>query len=492
MIGVEVVDVTGVEVRDGVTLPEVPDPLLIAEVVLVYFRFGHSAESANSSDLIICIYTAAVCWGVGEECKVEGIQVEPSQKSEVRVKMLYASLCHTDIVVSKGYPIPLFPRVLGHEGVGVVESIGEEVNTEDFKQGDIVKPTFVSECQECENCLSGKSNLCLKYPFTLTGLMLDGTSRMSTVKGQKMLYHIFSYSTWSEYTVVNVNYLLKLHNWGAHRTTTLPLSHASFLSCGFSTGFGASWKEAKIERGSTVAVIGLGAIGLGAIEGARMQGASRIIGVDKNEMKREKGIAFGMTDFINPDNHQSEHDQDHDKSVSKLIKDSTYGMGVDYYFECTGVASVPLESKMVYPHTKCIHIIHGRYITNKKVFLVFIGLRSSLHTHKKSSQLGFNSIYILFILCCNLQGKGTTIVLGPSGVTPVQIDYLSLMSGRTLKGSVFGGLKAKTDLPILINKCMNMEMQLDELLTHEVPLVDINQAFELLKQPNCVKVLIKI
>ncbi|KAM5552275.1 CYP enzymes assisting alcohol dehydrogenase-like [Rosa sericea] len=397
-----------------------------------------SKTSSNcASQVITC--KAAVCWGVGEECKVEEIQVEPPHKFEVRVKMLFASLCHTDIVFSKGHPIPLFPRVLGHEGVGVVESVGEEVNAEDFKQGDIVIPTFVSECQECEYCLSGKSNLCLKYPFTMSGLMLDGTSRMSTVKGQKMLYHFFSCSTWSEYMVVNVNYLVKLHNWGAHGTTTPPLSHASFLSCGFSTGFGAPWKEAKIERGSTVAVIGLGAVGLGAVEGARMQGAARIIGVDKNEMKREKGIAFGLTDFINPDNHQSEHDQDHDKSVSKLIKDSTDGMGVDYCFECTGVASF---------------------------------INEALEATK--------------------MGKGTAVVIGTSGATTVQIDSLSLMSGRTLKGSVFGGLKAKTDLPILINKCMNMEMQLDELLTHEIPLVDINQALELLKQPDCVKVLIKI
>ena len=149
----------------------------------------------------------------------------------------------------------------------MVESVGEEVNAEDFKQGDMVMPTFVSECQECENCLSGKSNLCLKYPFTLSGLMPDGTSRMSTVKGQKMLYHFFTCSTWSEYMVVNVNFLVKLHNWDdahpADTTTKPPLSHASFLSCGFSTGFGAPWKEAKIERGSSVAVIGLGAVGLG-------------------------------------------------------------------------------------------------------------------------------------------------------------------------------------------------------------------------------------
>ncbi|KAL6127380.1 hypothetical protein ACLB2K_075421 [Fragaria x ananassa] len=367
-------------------------------------------SSSSASQVITC--KAAVCWGVGEGCKVEEIHVEPPRKSEVRVKMLYASLYHTDIVVSEGYPFPAFPRVLGHEGVGMVESVGEGVNAEDFKQGDIVIPTFVTECQECENCLSGKSNLCLKYPMTFSGLMLDGTSRMSTVKGHKMLYHLFTCSTWSEYMVVEAVFLVKLHNWGAHDTTKPPLSHASFLSCGFSTGLGASWKEAKIERGSTVAVIGLGAVGLGAVEGARMQGAARIFGVDKNEMKREKGIAFGMTDFINPDN--KEHDQGHKKSISELIKDSTDGMGVDYCIECTGVAPFMNEA-----------------------------------------------------LVATKMGKGTAVLLGTTGTAaPVQVDFLSLMGGRTLKGSIFGGLKAKTDLPILINKCMNKEMQLGELLTH--------------------------
>ena len=136
----------------------------------------------------------------------------------------------------------------------MVESVGEGVK--DVKEGDLVIPTFVGECQECENCLSGKTNLCLKYPLTLSGLMPDGTSRLS-VKGQR-LYHIFCCSTWSEYMVVDANYVVKIDP-----SVALPLPHASFLSCGFSTGFGAAWKEAKIEKGSTVAVLGLGAVGLG-------------------------------------------------------------------------------------------------------------------------------------------------------------------------------------------------------------------------------------
>ncbi|KAB2598924.1 alcohol dehydrogenase-like 1 [Pyrus ussuriensis x Pyrus communis] len=374
----------------------------------------------------LLIRRAVVCWGVGEAWKVEEIEVEPPKRSEVRVKMLYASFCHTDILISKGHPIPLFPRVLGHEGVGVVESIGEDVRN--INGGDVVIPTFVSECEECENCVSGKTNMCLKNPLSFSGLMPDGTSRMS-VAGQK-LYHLFSCSTLSEYMVVNVNYLLKLPGIS---TTSPSLPQASFLSCGFSTGFGAPWKEAKLEKGSTVAVVGLGAVGLGAVEGARAQGAARIIGIDKNERKRGKGEAFGMTDFINPDDH------DDRKSVSELIKHSTAGMGVDYCFECTGFAPF---------------------------------INEALEATKL--------------------GTGTAIVIGTSTATSVQINSLPLLCGRTLKGSIFGGLKPKTDLPVIIDKWMNKDMQLDKLLTHEVPLLDINQALELLRHPDCVKVLIKI
>ncbi|PON49502.1 Alcohol dehydrogenase superfamily, zinc-type [Trema orientale] len=379
--------------------------------------------SQKNSQVLTC--KAVVCWGIGEAGKVEEIQVEAPKGSEVRLKMLYASVCHTDhILCTKGFPIPLFPRVLGHEGVGVVESIGEDVTS--VKQGDLVIPTLMSECGECENCLCERTNMCLKYPLHFSGLMLDGTSRIS-VNGQ-MLYHAFSCSTWSEYTVVDVNYVLRLDP----STPQIPLPHASFLSCGFSTGFGAPWKEAAVEKGSSVAVIGLGAVGLGVVEGSRMRGATRIIGIDKNPRKEEKGQAFGMTDFINPLLHS-------DKSVSDLIKDLTAGMGVDYCFECTGL-----------PHL----------------------ISEALEATKL--------------------GKGKAIAIGLSDVTNLQISYLALLCGRTLKGSIFGGLRTKTDLPLLVEKCKNKEIQLDELLTHEVPLADINKAFQLLEQEDCVKVLIKI
>ncbi|KAG4966801.1 hypothetical protein JHK82_032516 [Glycine max] len=372
----------------------------------------------NTSQVISC--KAAICWGAGKPVTVEEIQVDPPKATEVRVKMLCASLCHTDISSIQGFPYINFPLALGHEGVGVVESVGDQVRN--LKEGDVVIPTYIGECQECENCVSGKTNLCLTYPIRLTGLLPDNTSRMS-IRGQR-LHHVLSCATWSEYMVSDANYTLKVD-------PTIDPAHASFISCGFSTGYGAAWKEAKVESGSSVAVFGLGAVGLGAISGAKMLGATKIIGIDKNEMKREKGEAFGMTDFIKAG--------DSAKSVSELVKEMSGGMGVDYSFECSGVAPLLTES-----------------VEATKV------------------------------------GTGKTIAIGTGTEPIIPFGLTSIMYGRTLKGSVFGGLKAISDLSIVANKCQKEEFPLQELFTHEVPLTDINKAFELLKKPNCVKVVIKM
>ncbi|KAK9191203.1 hypothetical protein WN943_019814 [Citrus x changshan-huyou] len=337
---------------------------------------------------------AVVCWGEGEPWKVEEIQVEPPKATEVRFKMLYASICHTDVLSSKGFPLPLFPRVLGHEGVG-----------------------------ECENCTSEMANLCLKYPFTFHGLMPDGSSRMS-IRGQK-LYHIFTCSTMTEYMVVDANYVVKVD-------PSIDLSLAGFLSCGYSSGFGAAWKEFKVEKGSSVAVFGLGAVGLGVMDRARIQGAAKIIGIDKNPCRKDKGEAFGMTDFINPDDEPN-------KSISELVKEMTHGTGVDYGFECTGVASLISES-----------------------------------------------------LEATKLGKGKVMAIGAANEAKVPLNFPAIALGRNLKGTIFGGIKTKSELPIILDKCKNKQLQVDQLLTHQVMLEDLDKAIKLLKQPDCVKVLIKI
>ncbi|KAL4354680.1 hypothetical protein GQ457_06G014990 [Hibiscus cannabinus] len=374
--------------------------------------------STPNSKVITC--KGIVSWGKGEALKVEEIQVEAPKSFEVRLKMLYASVCHTDILFANGFPIPCFPRVMGHEGVGVVESIGEGVRG--LRQGDLVIPTYIGECKTCENCMSNKSNLCIKYPLRNNGLMMDDTSRMSI--GGQTAYHAFTCSTWCEYTVINVNFVVKID-------PQTPLSDASFLSCGFSTGYGAAWKEAQVEIASSVVVFGLGAVGLGAISGSKSQGASRIIGIDNNPRKEAKGRAFGMTDFINP--------EESDKSIEELVRDLGDGMGVDYSFECTGVPS----------------LINQAILSTKL-------------------------------------GAGKIIQIGAGETSHVNINILGIIMGRTLKGTIFGGLKVKSDLPIIYEKCKNREIQLDELLTHEIKLEDAYKAFELLKQPDCVKILIKI
>lgn len=375
-------------------------------------------ESSNPK-VITC--KAAVAWKEEGRLTIEEIQVEPPKSNEVRIKMLLASLCHSDIAFLNGYPVPLFPRALGHEGVGMIESVGENVTN--LKEGDIVMPLYLGECKECPNCKSGRSNLCHKYPMTLSGLMLDGTSRMS-IHGGQVLYHFFNCSTWSEYTVINANYVIKVD------PQRIPLPHASLLSCGFTTGYGATWREVHVEKGSTVAVLGLGAVGFGVVEGARCQGASRIIGVDINELKRGKGEAFGMTDFINP--------KDNKTSISEMIKGVTGGLGVDYVFECTGIPSMVNEAI-------------------------------------EASKLGI----------------GTIVLIGAGHGNSREFELVPLLCGRTLKGSIFGGMRLHSDLPALLHRCANKEIQLDELITHQISFTEINQAFELMKDPHCVKVIIK-
>ncbi|EYU20461.1 hypothetical protein MIMGU_mgv1a008248mg [Erythranthe guttata] len=359
---------------------------------------------------------AAVVRKCREALEVEEIEVDPPKSSEVRIKMLCASICHTDILCWQGVPLPMFPRIPGHEGVGVIESVGENVTN--LKVGDTVMPLYLGECGECSNCISGITNLCHKYPFNFNGLMADGTSRMS-VKGER-LYHHFSCSTWSEYAVIDANYAVKVD-------PRISLPHASFLCCGFTTGFGSTSRVVNIHKGSTVAVIGLGAVGLGAVKGAQMLGASKIIGIDINEKKHDKARFFGITEFINPEVSG--------KSVSELIKEATGELGVDYCFECTGVPALLNEA-----------------IEGSKV------------------------------------GTGTVVFIGAGVEKSGELNYIPLLCGRTVKGSIYGGVRTHTDLPSIVDKCVNKEIDLDQLITHEISLAEINKGFQYMKDPNCIKI----
>ncbi|KAF8652790.1 hypothetical protein HU200_062688 [Digitaria exilis] len=370
---------------------------------------------------------AAVAWGPGEPLVMEEVELAPPGRLEVRVKLLFTSICHTDLSFLKGENElqRKFPRVLGHEAAGVVESVGEGV--EDLAPGDHVVPIFNGECGSCAYCDSGKTNLCGPYrvdPFKST-MTSDGGTRFSVVDrssgDRRPVYHFLNTSTFAEYTVLDAACAVKVH-------PEAPLEKMCLLSCGISTGVGAAWNTANVSAGSTVAVFGLGAVGLAVAEGARLRGAARIIGVDINTGKFTKGKEMGITDFI--DSKAS------DKPVHEVIREMTDG-GVDYSFECTGINGVLRES--------------------------------FLSTH---------------------DGWGLTVVLGIHA-TPKMLPLhpMELFDGRRITGCVFGDMKGKSQLPGIVDKCMNGELKLnfDGFITHRMPFSDINEAIRLLEEGKSLR-----
>lgn len=270
----------------------------------------------STGKVITC--KAAVAWAAKEPLSIEDIQVEPPKAGEVRVQILATGVCHTDAYTLSGIdPEGLFPCILGHEGGGIVESVGEGVTS--FKAGDHVIPLYTPQCKECKFCLNKKTNLCQKIRLTQgRGVMPDGTSRFSA-KG-KQLYHFMGCSTFSQYTVVAEISICKVNE-------KAPLDKVCLLGCGIPTGYGAAINTAGVEPGSICAVWGLGAVGLAVIMGCKKAGASRIIGIDINPDKFKVATEFGATDFVNP--------KEITKSIQEHLFDLTDG-GPDYTFECIG------------------------------------------------------------------------------------------------------------------------------------------------------------
>ncbi|KAK9122297.1 hypothetical protein Syun_019914 [Stephania yunnanensis] len=294
-------------------------------------NYSHHQESSSDHETrgktITC--KAAVVWGPGEPFSVEEIQVDPPKQMEVRIKILYTSICHTDLSAWKGENESqrVYPRILGHEAVGVIESVGEGV--EDMREGDYVVPVFNGECGQCVYCKSDETNLCERYRVNpLKCVMLaDSKTRFWTQNGPRPIFHFLNTSTFTEFTVLDSACVVKIDS-------DSPLKKVTLLSCGVSTGLGAAWNTANVQPGSTVAIFGLGAVGLAVAEGARSRGASRIIGVDINPDKFIKGKAMGITDFINPNDVDSVSEK-----IMKMIKG-----GVQYSFECAGKLSVLREA----------------------------------------------------------------------------------------------------------------------------------------------------
>ncbi|MEN9657077.1 MAG: hypothetical protein RL571_542 [Pseudomonadota bacterium] len=360
---------------------------------------------------------AAVAWGPNQPLVIEELDLMPPQKGEVLVRIVASGVCHTDAYTLSGKDSEgVFPVVLGHEGAGVVEAIGEGVTS--VAIGDHVIPLYTPECGECKFCLSGKTNLCQKIRATQgRGVMPDGTTRF--YKDGQPIYHYMGTSTFSEYTVLPEISLAKINK-------EAPLEEVCLLGCGVTTGMGAVMNTAKVKAGDTVAIFGLGGIGLSAVIGARMAGASRIIGIDINTSKFGLAKQLGATDVINP--------KDFEKPIQDVIVEMTDG-GVDFSFECIGNVNV---------------------------------MRSALE-------------------CCH-KGWGESVIIGVAGAgEEVSTRPFQLVTGRVWRGSAFGGVRGRSELPSFVDRYMKGEFALSDFITHTMPLEEINTAFELMHEGKSIR-----
>ncbi|KGK10535.1 S-(hydroxymethyl)glutathione dehydrogenase/class III alcohol dehydrogenase [Vibrio navarrensis] len=360
---------------------------------------------------------AAVAWGPNQPLKMEEVDVMLPRKGEVLVRIVASGVCHTDAFTLSGDdPEGVFPAILGHEGGGIVEMVGEGVTS--VEVGDHVIPLYTAECGECKFCKSGKTNLCSAVRATQgKGLMPDGTTRF--YKDGEPIFHYMGCSTFSEYTVLPEISLAKVNK-------EAPLEEICLLGCGVTTGMGAVMNTAKVKKGDTVAIFGLGGIGLSAIIGARMVGASRIIGIDINEKKFELAKQLGATNCINP--------QKFDKPIQDVIIEMTDG-GVDFSFECIGNVNV---------------------------------MRQALE-------------------CCH-KGWGESVIIGVAGAgQEISTRPFQLVTGRVWRGSAFGGVKGRSQLPGIVEQYLAGEFGLQEFITHTMPLDEINEAFELMHSGESIR-----
>ena len=359
---------------------------------------------------------AAVAFGAGKPLEVLEVDLEGPRAGEVMIELKATGICHTDAFTLSGDdPEGEFPTILGHEGAGIVVEVGAGVTS--VKPGDHVIPLYTPECRQCEYCLNPKTNLCQSIRTTQgQGLMPDGTSRFSL--DGKPLKHYMGCSTFSNYTVLPEIAVAKIRE-------DAPFDKVCYIGCGVTTGIGAVAFDAKVEPGSNVVVFGLGGIGLNVIQGARMVGANKIIGVDLNPAKVELARKFGMTDFINP--------RDVDNVVEAIV-DMTNG-GADYSFECIGNVTT---------------------------------MRQTLE-------------------CCH-KGWGESVIIGVAGAgQEISTRPFQLVTGRVWRGSAFGGARGRTDVPKIVDWYMDGKINIDDLITHTMPLEDINKGFDLMHAGESIR-----
>ncbi len=359
---------------------------------------------------------AAVAFAAGKPLDIVEVDLEGPKAGEVLVEIKATGICHTDAFTLSGNdPEGAFPTILGHEGAGIVVETGPGVTS--LKPGDTVIPLYTPECRQCDFCLHPKTNLCQAIRETQgKGLMPDGTSRFS-LEGKPLL-HYMGCSTFSNYTVLPEIAVAKIRS-------DAPFDKVCYIGCGVTTGVGAVAFDAKVEPGSTAAVFGLGGIGLNVIQGLRLVGANRIIGVDINENRKALASQFGMTDFINPNDVEN---------TTQALIDMTNG-GVDYSFECIGNVNT---------------------------------MRQALESCHK--------------------GWGESFVIGVAGAgQEISTRPFQLVTGRVWRGTAFGGCKGRSQLPGMVEQYMNGEIRIDEFITYTMPLEDINRAFDLMHEGKSIR-----
>ncbi len=363
---------------------------------------------------------AAVAFAAGEPLQIETVELDGPRQGEVLVEIKATGVCHTDAYTLSGQdPEGIFPAILGHEGAGVVVDVGPGVTS--LKTGDHVIPLYTPECRQCEYCLSRKTNLCQAIRSTQgKGLMPDGTSRFR-YKG-KPIHHYMGTSTFANYTVLPEIALAKIRS-------DAPFEKVCYIGCGVTTGIGAVINTAKVEAGSRVIVFGLGGIGLNVIQGARMVGATQIVGVDINANRKELASKMGMTDFVNPNDVSGD-------LVGHLVE-LTQG-GADYTFECVGNVQL---------------------------------MRQALES------------------CHKGWGVSTIIGVAPAG-HEITTRPFQLVTGRVWQGSAFGGARGRTDVPKIVDWYMEGRINIDDLITHVMPIEQINEAFTLMHTGESIRTVI--
>jgi S-(hydroxymethyl)glutathione dehydrogenase/alcohol dehydrogenase len=360
---------------------------------------------------------AAIAWAAGKPLEIVELDLEGPKAGEVMVELRATGICHTDEFTMSGKdPEGLFPSILGHEGAGVVVDVGAGVTS--VKKGDHVIPLYTPECRQCKSCLSRKTNLCTAIRATQgKGLMPDGTSRFS-YEG-KPVHHYMGCSTFSRYTVLPEIAVAKIRE-------DAPFDKVCYIGCGVTTGIGAVINTAKVEPGANVVVFGLGGIGLNVIQGAKMAGAGRIVGVDINPRRKALATKFGMTDFVNPKEVEAD-------LVAHLVN-LTDG-GADYTFECVGNVDL---------------------------------MRQALE-------------------CCH-RAWGVSVIIGVAGAgQEIRTRPFQLVTGRVWKGTAFGGARGRTDVPKIVDWYMQKKINIDDLITHTLPFERINDAFDLMHKGESIR-----